>query len=148
MLEIAEVRSGDRVLDLGCGPGANGILAMDRAGPDGHVAFVDSNIRAMALAEFNAKENGVANHRCVPTPNMEGLDAASFDLILANPPYYANSWIAQMFIEKSKPLLRPGGRFYLVTKMVNHVAPIMAGIFPDSTWEERRGYHVLRGDVQ
>jgi 16S rRNA G1207 methylase RsmC len=78
---------------------------------------------------------------------MEGLEPASFDVILANPPYFANSWIAQMFIERSKPLLRPGGRFYLVTKMVNHVAPFMAEVFPDSTWEERRGYHILRGDV-
>ena len=33
-----------------------------------------------------------------------------------------------------------------MTKMVNHVAPVMAEVFPDSTWEERRGYHVLRGD--
>ena len=147
MLEVAEVRPGDRVLDLGCGPGANGILAMDRAGPDGHVTFVDSNVRAIALAELNAKENGLDNYRCLPTATMDGLEPASFDVILANPPYYANSWIAQMFVEKSVPLLKPGGRFYLVTKMVNHVAPIMASAYPDSTWEERRGYHVLRGDV-
>jgi 16S rRNA (guanine1207-N2)-methyltransferase len=147
MLEVADVRLGDRVLDLGCGAGANGILAMDRTGPTGHVTFADSNVRATQLAERNAKENGVANFGCVATDTMDGLEPASFDLILANPPYYANSWIAQMFIEKSKPLLRPGGRFYLVTKMVNHVAPGMANVFPDSTWEERRGYHVLRGDV-
>jgi len=147
MLEVAEVRPGDRVLDLGCGPGANGILAIDRAGPTGHVTFVDSNLRAIALAEANAKENGLSNLRTVATATMDDLEPGSFDLILANPPYYANSWIAQMFIEKSKPLLKPGGRFYLVTKMVNHVAPAMAEVFPDSTWEERRGYHVLRGDA-
>jgi 16S rRNA (guanine1207-N2)-methyltransferase len=147
MLEVAEVRPGDRVLDLGCGPGANGILAMDRAGPDGHVTFVDSNLRATALAELNARENGLTNFRCVTTATMDGLEPGSFDVILANPPYYANSWIAQMFIEKGKTLLRPGGRLFLVTKMVNHVAPAMAELFPDSTWEERRGYHVLRGDA-
>jgi 16S rRNA (guanine1207-N2)-methyltransferase len=148
LLEVAEVRPGDRILDLGCGPGANGILATDRAGPGGHVTFVDSNVRATALAELNAKENGLADFRCMPTATMDGLEPASFDLILANPPYYASSWIAQMFIEKSKPLLRPGGRLFLVTKMINHIAPIMAGVFPDSTWEERRGYHILRGDAQ
>lgn len=147
MLEVAEIRPGDRVLDLGCGPGANGVLAMDRAGPGGYVTFVDSNVRAIALAELNAKENGLTNFRCLATATMEGLETQSFDVILANPPYYANSWIAQMFIEKGKALLRPGGRFYLVTKMVNHVAPLMAQVFPDSTWEERRGYHVLRGDA-
>jgi 16S rRNA (guanine1207-N2)-methyltransferase len=147
MLDVAEVRPGDRVLDLGCGPGANGILAMDRAGPEGHATFIDSNVRATALAELNAKENGLTNYRCLPSATMDGLEAGSFDLILANPPYYASSWIAQMFIEKSKPLLRPGGRMYLVTKMINHVAPLMAQVFPDSTWEERRGYHVLRGDA-
>ncbi len=147
MLEVAEVRAGDRVLDLGCGPGANGILMMDRAGPNGHATFVDSNVRAVALAELNAKENGLSGYRCLPTATMGGLESGSFDLILANPPYYASSWIAQMFIEQSKPLLKPGGRFFLVTKMVNHVAPIMADVYPDSTWEERRGYHVLRGDV-
>jgi 16S rRNA G1207 methylase RsmC len=147
MLEVAEVRPGDRVLDLGCGPGANGVLAMDRAGPDGHVTFVDSNVRAVVLAEHNARANGLANFRSVATATMDGLEPGSFDLILANPPYYANSWIAQMFIERSKPLLRPGGRFYLVTRMINHMAPFMAEVFPDSTWEERRGYHVLRGDA-
>jgi 16S rRNA G1207 methylase RsmC len=147
MLEIAEVRPGDRVLDLGCGPGANGVLAMDRAGPDGHVTFVDGNVRATALAELNARANGLTNFRCVTTATMEGLEPGSFDLILANPPYYANSWIAQMFIEKGKALLKPGGRLFLVTKMINHMAPVMAELFPESTWEERRGYHVLRGDA-
>jgi 16S rRNA G1207 methylase RsmC len=147
ILETAEIRPGDRVLDLGCGPGANGVIAMDRAGQEGHVTFVDSNMRAIALAELNAKANGLANYRCVATSTMEGLDSASLDVILANPPYYANSWIAKMFIEKSKPLLRPGGRLFVVTKMINHVAPLMAEVFPDSTWEERRGYHVLRGDA-
>jgi 23S rRNA (guanine1835-N2)-methyltransferase len=147
MLEVADVRPGDSVLDLGCGPGANGVLATDRAGPGSHVTFVDGNVRAVALADHNARENGLTNYRCVATATMDGLEPHSFDVILANPPYYANSWIAQMFIERSKPLLKPGGRLYLVTKMLNHVAPFMADVFPESTWEERRGYHVLKGDA-
>ena len=46
----------------------------------------------------------------LPTATMEGLEPASFDVILANPPYYANSGIAQMFVEGAKPLFKPGGR--------------------------------------
>jgi 23S rRNA (guanine1835-N2)-methyltransferase len=148
MMEYADIRPGDRVLDLGCGPGANGVLATDRTGLEAQITFVDSNVRAIALAELNAKENGLTNYRCVATPVMEGLEPASFDVILANPPYYANSWIAQMFIEQSKPLLRPGGRFYIVTKMLNHIAPAMAAVFPDAIFEMQRNYHILRGDAQ
>lgn len=147
LLEAAEIKPGDRLLDLGCGVGSVGILAMDRAGADGHVTFVDSNVRALAVAAENATANGVTNFTCHAATSLDGLEPSTFDLILANPPYYANSWIAQMFIEKSKPLLKPGGRMFLVTKMINHVAPAMAEVFPDATWEERRGYHVLRGDA-
>ena len=147
LLEAAEIKPGDRVLDLGCGVGSVGVLAMDRAGAEGHVTFVDSNVRALAVSAENAKANGITNFTCHGSMNIDGLEPGTFDVVLANPPYYANSWIAQMFIEKSRELLKPGGRLFLVTKMVNHVAPVMAEIFPDSTWEERRGYHVLRGDA-
>ena len=146
MLEVAEIYPGNSVLDLGCGPGANGVLAADRAGADASITFVDSNVRAIALAEQNAAANGLTNARFRATPSMAGLAPASFDVILANPPYYANSWIAQMFIEQSKPLLKSGGRFYIVTMMLNHVAPVMAGAFPDAIFEPKRGYQVLRGD--
>src|SRR5262245_18802183 len=37
MLEIAEVRTGDQILDLGCGNGAVGCLAAAKAGPTGGV---------------------------------------------------------------------------------------------------------------
>lgn len=147
LLEAAEIRPNDRVLDLGCGVGSVGILAMDRAGPGGHVTFVDSNVRALALSAENATANGVTDFACHAAVSLDGLPPATFDVILANPPYYANSWIAQMFIEKSLPLLKPGGRMFIVTKMINHVAPVMAETFPDATWEEKRGYHVLRGDA-
>ena len=49
MLEVAEVREGDHVLDLGCGNGAVGCLASAKAGPTGRVTFIDSNLRALAL---------------------------------------------------------------------------------------------------
>ena len=48
LVETAEINPGDRIVDLGCGCGTNGILAAQRAGPDGFIAFVDSNVRALA----------------------------------------------------------------------------------------------------
>src|SRR5262245_7144877 len=58
LVEAAEINAGDRIVDLGCGCGTNGILAAQRSGPEGFVGFVDSNIRAIALTELNARQAG------------------------------------------------------------------------------------------
>lgn len=143
LLEIAEIQTGNAVLDLGCGVGTNGIIAADRAGADTPITFVDSNVRAIALAEKNARDNGLTNFSCLATSDMRELPERGFDVILANPPYYAASAIAKMFIEQSRPLLNEGGRFYLVTKQVEHVAPFMVEAFGDVDAYENRGYTVI-----
>ena len=65
------------------------------------------------------------------------------DVVLANPPYYAEGTIAQLFIERALGLLRPGGRFYLVTKQADQVGPLVASAFGSTEVVERRGYVVL-----
>src|SRR5438874_7023512 len=50
LAESATVNPGDAILDFGCGCGTNGIIAGRRAGPSGKVTFLDSNVRAIALA--------------------------------------------------------------------------------------------------
>src|SRR6202008_4948977 len=57
LVETAEVRPGGAVLDVGWGCGTNGVCAGLRAGPEGRAAFLDSNVRAVALAEHNARAN-------------------------------------------------------------------------------------------
>ncbi len=143
MLEVAEVRPGDHILDMGCGNGAVGCLASAAAGPTGRVTFVDSNVRAIALADKNAKANGVPNYRLVTTATLGDLEADGFDVVLANPPYYANSEVARMFITSSRDLLKPGGRFYLVTKMPVQTIPEVVETFGDAESVENRGYTVL-----
>lgn len=143
LLEVAEIQPGNAILDLGCGVGTNGILASDRAGKDASIAFVDSNVRAIGLTEMNATANGLTNFTCHATSTMAGLPHESFDVILANPPYFAASAIAKMFIDGSRPLLKPDGRFYLVTKQVEHVAPLMVEVFGEVDAYETRGYAVI-----
>jgi 16S rRNA (guanine1207-N2)-methyltransferase len=148
LLEVAEIHPGNAILDLGCGVGTNGIIAADRAGLDAPITFVDSNVRAIALAEHNARNSGLTQFACHSTAVFDGLPPAAFDVILANPPYYAASAIATAFIEQSRPLLKEGGRFYLVTKQVEHVAPYMVEKFGDVNAFENRGYTIVEASLE
>jgi 23S rRNA (guanine1835-N2)-methyltransferase len=163
LVETMRVDPGEHVLDLGCGCGTNGIFAGRLSGPTGRVTFVDSNLRAITLARHNAQLNGLCHFRAIGSTlaGRTRTDSASeessasertglslfsegpFDVVLANPPYYADGSIAQLFIERSLPLLRPGGRFYLVTKQADQIGPLVAACFGRTDVIERRGYIVL-----
>lgn len=143
LLETAVINPGDRILDLGCGSGANGVFAGHRSGAAGHVTFVDSNLRSIAVSEHNARSNGLAHFEVVASSTLAGLAAGSFDVILANPPYYAQNSVARLFVERSAALLRPKGRFYLVTKQADAIAPFLTEAFGYVEVFEVRSYAVF-----
>jgi 16S rRNA G1207 methylase RsmC len=143
LMETAWIEPGDNVLDIGCGCGTNGIFAAQRSGPGGAVTFVDSNVRAVALAEENARANGVPRFQAVASTRVEGLPEQSFDVALANPPYFAHTSIARLFVERSFALLRPDGRFYLVTRQPSQVEPLVVETFGSVESVMRRGYTIL-----
>jgi 16S rRNA (guanine1207-N2)-methyltransferase len=143
LAEVMEVDPGDRVLDLGCGCGTNGVFAGQLAGPDGFVAFVDSNVRAADLAGQNARANGLTDFRVEASADAGGLEEGSFDVALANPPYYGAGAIARLFVERSRALLKPEGRFYLVTKQPNEVGAMVEEAFGSVEALMHRGYTIL-----
>lgn len=143
LAESMVVHRGDRVVDLGCGCGTNGVFAAQQAGKEGRITFVDSNVRAVALADLNARGNGVAGYQTVASSRIKGLEEGGFDVVLANPPYYANSAIARLFIERSSELLKAEGRFYLVTKQVEEMADLMMETFEHVEATMQRGYTIL-----
>ncbi|MBX9584309.1 MAG: methyltransferase [Gemmataceae bacterium] len=147
MVEVADMRPGDSVLDLGCGNGAVDCLLGGVVGPQGSVTFVDSNLRAVALAELNAATSNTPNPKFVAATRLEGLPRKGFDVIVANPPYYAKSDITQLFVRGSRELLRPGGRYYIVTKMPTAVVPMIFEVFGDCSVIENRGYSVVMAGV-
>jgi 16S rRNA (guanine966-N2)-methyltransferase len=80
--------SGARVLDAYAGTGALGLEALSRGAA--HVTFVESDRRTAALIEENAQVCGVKGGytiACADFLAWRGGDAASFDLILLDPPY-------------------------------------------------------------
>lgn len=81
---MANVRPGQRVLDMGCGAGANAILA---AQITDDVVAVDVNPYAVAAKAANAERNGVAARvRCFESDVFSGLDG-DFDVIVIDPPF-------------------------------------------------------------
>ncbi|MFC5835794.1 methyltransferase [Nonomuraea insulae] len=78
----AEVRQGDRVLDMGTGSGVNALLA---ASMGAEVLAVDVNPLAVEAARRNAERNGVSLE--VRESDVFGAVEGEFDLIVFDPPF-------------------------------------------------------------
>lgn len=115
LLDSVDVFPDSRLLEIGCGSGAVsiGLAARD---PKARVHAVDSNARAVWCTAEGARRNGLEN--LTVELNHTGVygEPKQYDMALANPPYYGDFHIAELFIEAAIRSLRPGGRLVLVTK--------------------------------
>ena len=141
--EAARVSEDSRVVDLGCGSGALGIAAA-LAAPRGKALLVDSQPRSVEAARANAARNGARNALVVLAEDLGSAAEGSFDLVLANPPYYADHRITEHFTREAFRALRTGGEVLVVTKAAQRAAGIVSAVFGECSAEERRGYSVVR----
>jgi SAM-dependent methyltransferase len=86
LLRAAGLQPGQRVLDLGCGPGHVSLLAAELVGPEGSVTGLDVSPRMLEVAEQRRRDAGVANVRFVEgdvrTWRGEDVDAVVGRLVL------------------------------------------------------------------
>src|SRR5580698_2480768 len=61
MLDLANVKSGCRVLDVGCGSGEQTIIAARRVGDTGHVLAIDIAAPMITATEKTVREAGMRN---------------------------------------------------------------------------------------
>jgi ubiquinone/menaquinone biosynthesis C-methylase UbiE len=115
IVELAGIAPGERVLDVGCGPGRLAMAAGTVAGPMGEVCGIDPAPEMVALARRNATRSGVRARfdvgviEAIPYPD-EHFDVVLSSLMLHHLP----DELKRRGFAETRRVLRPAGRFVAV----------------------------------
>ncbi|MGP3968741.1 arsenite methyltransferase [Streptomyces sp. 6N223] len=107
---VAELREGERVLDLGSGGGIDVLLSARRVGPTGRAYGLDMTEEMLALARTNAEKAGAENVEFLKgTIEAVPLPAGTIDVVISNCVINLSVDKPAVFAEVFR-VLRPGGR--------------------------------------
>ena len=107
---VAELREGERVLDLGSGGGIDVLLSARRVGPTGKAYGLDMTEEMLALALRNATEAGATNVEFLKGYIEDvPLPAGTIDVIISNCVINLSTDKPRVMAEMFR-VLRPGGR--------------------------------------
>jgi 16S rRNA G1207 methylase RsmC len=142
LLNAVDVAPDTRVVDIGSGSGcvAIGIAARD---PSVQVQAIDSSARAVECTVRGAALNDLGNVSVALEAHGEVPDPGSYDLALANPPYYADFRIAELFVDAAWRALAPGGTLLVVTKQPAWYLERLPAAWRDVAQEFVKNYHLI-----
>jgi len=107
---LAELRPGERVLDLGSGAGLDVLLSARRVAPDGHAYGVDMTDEMLAVARANQVKALVENATFLKgTIEQIPLPDASVDVVISNCVINLAA-DKRAVLREAHRVLRPGGR--------------------------------------
>ena len=145
MLDFIDFKSGDKVLDLGCGYGVVGILAAKILNPqDVYISDISSD--AISLSRANLVLNDVEKVNIVQSNGFENIPEKDFNIIASNPPYHEDFKIPKQFIENGYRHLALGGRMFMVTKRRTWYKMKFISVFGGVSIFEKNGYFVFMAE--
>ncbi len=142
LLNAIDLAEGARVLELGCGSGCVS-LGLAARHPSIEIYAIDSSARAVSCLRQSAAENNLPNITVALEASGIVPDPGCYDLVVANPPYYSDFRIAEMFVNSAKAALAPGGTLLLITKQPSWYLEQLPQAWNDVAQELVKGYHII-----
>ena len=115
LLDGADLRPGDRVLDVGCGCGATSLAGARAVGPSGDVLGIDLSAPMLEVARARADDQGATNVSFVlGDAQTHALPPATFAVAISRfgTMFFADPGAA---FANLAPSLQPGGRLCIAT---------------------------------
>jgi len=114
-LDLAELKPGESVLDVGCGTGTLAIAAKRRVGPEGNVHGIDASPEMIARAEKKARKAGVEVGFKNTLAEALPFPAAHFDVVLSTVMlHHLPRKVRQQCAREIQRVLKPGGRLLAI----------------------------------
>lgn len=148
LLENVNLRDYRKMLDLGSGWGAIGIVAA-RMNEQGQVTMVDIDLRATYSAEHNVANLGLADRVSVVATDDINTVPSKFDLIVSNPPFHEDFPTLIKIFDGTRNVLEKGGEVFIVVgnKYLEKFKDVMLQTFGKSQQIIDNGkYSVIRSN--
>jgi ubiquinone/menaquinone biosynthesis C-methylase UbiE len=114
-VELAELRPGERALEVGCGTGEVAQRARVRVGVDGHVSGIDPSADMIARAQRKAVRAGLNIDYRVGVIEALPYADASFDVVLSSlMMHHLPDSVKSAGLAEVRRVLEPGGRLLIV----------------------------------
>ena len=115
IIELAGIREGDRVLDVGCGTGTLGIWEKEMAGDKGYVAGIDASGQMISQARKKAAKRDIEVDFKLGLIEDIPYDDNYFDVVTSSMmTHHLPLALKKKGFQEIYRVLRPGGHFLLV----------------------------------